>query len=650
MLTQATYTTNIVDGVLSFTSTGADANNTKKNMGLYHALDGDVASGRYRISFKVMIDAGGFSVLLGDAVNSTTTVFKNSISLLKLDGTTVTSYQATTPSVTLSAEGEPQAKVNAGRWVDVDLIVDRDNAQAWISVGGSEYVEWRDEDFIPGSFAGLTWKYFGLSLPAQQSTFGYVDDVKILKLAPVKSTSDKYTIKTWDDFTDGDDLSFALTGSDSRSSDGLVWVNSANKSTNEKIAYGKYIAYTPERDGLLVLKFSVDNVVEKREPTLCVNTADAAWDCMASTALAKVKVTSAETEYILKADLEAGTTYYIWPYSYNWEGGKFYHNYTITSVAYIYETPHERVFDVAAGATEACAEVLAERLDFIKTGEGTLRLVGNNSFVGDVRVNAGTLRLEGPYEAVGTMIAHYEGNELEATNQFVTAAAVTRPLHTFMVWNPSGVEGDYYTAMSDYNNSLWCVRKRGQNDGYWQVRNYNTWTRQVAVNGSGDAAKSGLQLLEVTTGDWVRNATGRLAFGSGKENALHEIVLYSTALTDEQQALMETYLMAKWGIGAATYTQLPEASSVSVAAGATLDLGAARPVVSRVTLAAGSVLAVDAVHSGEKLLTAQTIVNDGAVLMVGGKVSSCYGLAIVNNPGGMQSLVAQRRGLLVVFQ
>ena len=106
--------------------------------------------------------------------------------------------------------------------------------------------------------------------------------------------------------------------------------------------------------------------------------------------------------------------------------------------------------------------------------------------------------------------------------------------------------------------------------------------------------------------------------------------------------------MDKWGISAASI--LPRAADVSVSAGATLDLGIQRPAVAHVTLAAGSVLAVDAVHAGEVLLTAQTIVNEGAVLKVGGVVSTRFALTVINNPDGTQSLVAQRKGLLVIFK
>ena len=337
VLTQAVNEKAIVDGALSIMSTGADASNTKKNMGIYRALDADVASGRYRISFKAKIEAGTVNFLLGDAINTTTTLFKNSVVLMTLTGTAVTGYQNLVPEVTIGEDGKPQARVNTSRWVDFDLIVDRDNARAALSVGGSDYVEWSDPEFIPGSFAGLPWKYFGLTTPGQMSTYGAIDEVKIVKLAPVKVESDKYVMTTWDDFTDGNGLGFVRTSDDEVTSAGLVWKNSANKGTAGTLTYGKYITFTPTANGLFVLKFSVDSIVARREPTLIVSEAETTADCTTANKLASVVTASAQTEYILRAELEAGKTYIIWPYSYNWTGAKYEHNYTISSVAYITE-------------------------------------------------------------------------------------------------------------------------------------------------------------------------------------------------------------------------------------------------------------------------------------------------------------------------
>lgn len=1266
VLTQAVCETNVVAGALYFMSTGADSANTKKNFGLYRALESDVASGRYRISFKAMIDAGSLTVQLGDAINTTTTLFKNSVKLLTLDGKTVTGYQALQPSITVNGD-VAQAAVNMSRWVDVDLIVDRDNAKAWLSVAGSEYVAWTDEAFIPGSFSGLSWKYFGVTMPGQQSSYGYVDDVKIVKLAPVKSTSDKYTIQTWDDFSDANGLSFHQTSSDAVTTAGLVWANSANKGTTGTISYGKYIVFTPSVSGLLSIKFSVDNVVDKRNPTLLVTQADAVSDCSTSTnRIASVAVTAANTEYVLTANLEAGKTYYIWPYSYNWSGANFQHNYTIASIAYIYETPiiekvpffitggqsntdgrlyadvlpdylkagnaaaqvstgsgqfaawapatgtdgqsdkwaydavtyyhlaqalgtfyvaktsyggtsidprvsnspsshanawlsqygggyhwsadpaflaattrtrttfeqdgviydgqsllktwianidasldtlvaagkepeikailwhqgesdrtvagdykanllqmvayvrthlvektgkteyanlpffcgtipfastqgsttidrtfleldedssnnifavdiHDitlksdnihfsaegaqifgrrlynrmidegviegekvdepyavrkpdfgvehvvnntttwtfsdfatgtylaganevadinglylhgednanrgfksmsanqslafsigsedpvsitrapyvagrgygknvtattsagnpsgsfytlagvnvgragafeaiirpnrdgatyqlyfngkvidemtnsvtgvnvvlkgsntvegtyfinmnnfsylfgarfvpgeemdpvtvtipasgvttfgniygatfavpaeleaftvaadasdstkltlasvnslnvgqavvlrgepgtytltaaqgtvyaggnllvpqtvdgtveavsgedfanylltsatgmltftksdgatvlpagsaylavsmgsasatqnllsavlpprtKAFDVPTGETVTCADNLSGSLLVTKAGEGVLTLAGNNTFGGTIAVAEGTLKLGAPYAAVGTLITNIVGEALE-TNRHVMASAVSRPKHSFLVWNPTGLKNDYCEVMGDYNNANWRVRKRNAGDTYWQVRNYNTWTRTVLVDGSGDAVRDGLQLLEETTGDWVRNSTGRLFFGSGKDNVLHEVVLYSETLPEDKRIQMETYLMAKWGIGEATYTQVPAGASIEVAAGATLDLGTCRPMVNSLTLEKGAIVTAESLEPGTILVTAQSVVDRGAKVV--GSEEDVH-LVVVTNGDGTQSLKIAR--------
>ena len=371
VLTQAVNERAIVNGALSFMSTGADAGNTKKNMGLYRVLDADVASGRYRISFKAKIEAGTINFLLGDAINSTTTLFKNSVVLMTLTGTAVTGYQKGTPEITLGGDGKAQARVNASRWVDFDLIVDRDNARAALSVGGSEYVEWSDPDFIPGSFAGLSWKYFGLTTPGQMSTYGAIDEIKILKLKSVPSTNDKYEVQTWDDFSDGNGMSFALTSSDAKTTEGLVWADSANKGTAGSLTYGKYITFTPSQSGLLSLAFSVDSVVAKREPTIIVSEAETTSDCTTANALKSVKVASANTEYILTCDLEVGKTYIIWPYSYNWSGAGYHHIYTISKVAYITEKKVvEKVpFFIVGGQSNTDGRLYSDVLpDYLKSG------------------------------------------------------------------------------------------------------------------------------------------------------------------------------------------------------------------------------------------------------------------------------------------
>ena len=176
-------------GGIYFMSAGANAENVKKNYGFYHQFDNaaQMTNGRYRVSFKVMMDSGHITWQLFNSLGNTTTPFNGTATtFLDIRGTALTSYAGTAPLLTLGDEDAPQNIVNKLRWIDVDVIIDRDNDRAWVSVGGSDYVEYRNAAFLPGSYAGTTWKYFGISCESQMSSYGYVDDVKIVKLASVE--------------------------------------------------------------------------------------------------------------------------------------------------------------------------------------------------------------------------------------------------------------------------------------------------------------------------------------------------------------------------------------------------------------------------------------------------------------------------------
>ena len=446
----AVWSTNIVDGALYFTTTGADAGNTKKNFGICYPLDNSIAAGRYRISFKAMIEAGNISYVLGDSVYKTTTMlFNNNVSLFNLDSTVATGYKSTSPLITIDEEVQ-QAKVNASRWVDVDMIIDRDNARAWVSIGGSEYVEWQDTSFLPNSFDGRTWNYFGITCPGQESTYGYVSDIKIVKLAaktyptitisaavggdsqaplgsvtingsavnsltlysgndvmlkaesanvnlykfsgwknandeivstaanlyyPAQASDINLTavfteyganedrVLTWD-FSDylGDfevsgaaqtvsvnGMDFVITSDDKLTGSGLIWKNSANNGTSQTIYYQKYIKFVPPADGTFTLEFSVDNYNSSRKPNVNINATNEIAGCTINNRLAYTQVSASNTVYTLSAELEGGKTYYLWPYSYNWSGGKFYHNYTISSISYTYAPVYYAVSTAAEG-------------------------------------------------------------------------------------------------------------------------------------------------------------------------------------------------------------------------------------------------------------------------------------------------------------
>ena len=175
-------------GGIYFMSAGAASDNTKKNYGFYHRFDdgAQMTNGRYRVSFKAMMDSGHITWQLFNSLGSTTTPFNGTgTTILDVKGTALTAYAGTAPQSTLNGNGESQNIVNKLRWIDVDVILDRDNDRAWVSAGGSDYVEYQNTAFLPGSYAGRTWKYFGISCESQMSSYGHVDDIKIVKLASV---------------------------------------------------------------------------------------------------------------------------------------------------------------------------------------------------------------------------------------------------------------------------------------------------------------------------------------------------------------------------------------------------------------------------------------------------------------------------------
>ena len=1028
ILSQAVTSKSVVDGAIYFTTTGADSSNTKKNFVIYKTLDQDMGAGRYRISFKAMIEAGDLNFKLCDSVGTTSSPFPSATSLFEMFTTSVIGYGSTSPLITVDADAEgnpvPQAKPNVSRWVDVDLILDRDNARAWISAGGSEYVEYEDAAFLPGSFSGRTWKYFGITCPSQTSSYGYVDEVKIVKLssvtyptvtataAPSDATMGEITINgyatnsltvfagrdfmikaaptdynrykfsgwsngataanlfienctanvnltasfeayghddtrtlAWD-FSDyqGDfevsgsaqtitnnGLEFHLTADDALTSEGLIWDNSANSGTSDNLAYAKYIVFTPAASGTITIKFSVSNTANSRTPKMIIKAANSTSECSSSGAVATKEISAINTETTITASLTGGTTYYIWPYSYNWSGGKMYHTWTIPSITYDYApvyctatasvsgmgkaeivgesavfagdsvtfkatpatgaykftgwtdsegesvttanpytvaltadlalTAHfaaleegeaytasvdfanmtavsatattvitngafvyhlasgdslssdgvyfsknsiktsgssvsgryieftapqsgtvEIVFqagaveisstknvrpylmentgdtmtsdnadssvqvdaantdktlsfevekgvtyniysyyynretwikltsinypgaadlvtltlaasptdggtltvngaevtgavnalqgetvslaataaagkyeftkwsddstdnprtvmvseataltavfskiytalDVASGETETRTAALTGESNYKKTGAGTLTLVGNNTFTGDLLVSEGTLKIATPYDAVGTMLARFDttvastisytneifesiadvnggsvslnlgsstnapavaavegvlgGNTVIGSSAFrlySSAAYASKPETIYMVWNPV-VNGKYLTAIATDTNK-YNVQRHNTLTGQYESNVNGTYSGgNIYVNGSTAVVQTGDQVVCVNTNSWIRYSSTKLYFGSADNCYIGEVILYSTRLDDNQRSVMDEYLMAKWGIGDGTYTLFPTNASLSVASGATLDLG-----------------------------------------------------------------------------
>ena len=167
------------DGI-AFTSSGANSSGQKKNCGFTRALDSPIASGRFRISFKARFGDGELVFALSNTKGTTTWPMEGGEKILTLDGSANVFGEAG-PFVTLSADETPvpQAMINAGEWMDVDMIIDLDALKVSASVGGSDY-----KTFAIESASHVPYSYFGITLAGGKAHEGAIDDVRIVALAP----------------------------------------------------------------------------------------------------------------------------------------------------------------------------------------------------------------------------------------------------------------------------------------------------------------------------------------------------------------------------------------------------------------------------------------------------------------------------------
>ena len=167
------------DGI-AFTSSGANSSGQKKNCGFTRALDSPIASGRFRVSFKARFGDGELVFALSNTKGTTTWPMEGGEKILTLDGSANVFGEAG-PFVTLSADETPvpQAMINAGEWMDVDMIIDLDALKVSASVGGSDY-----KTFAIESASHVPYTYFGITLAGGKAHEGAIDDVRIVALAP----------------------------------------------------------------------------------------------------------------------------------------------------------------------------------------------------------------------------------------------------------------------------------------------------------------------------------------------------------------------------------------------------------------------------------------------------------------------------------
>ena len=121
--------------------------------------------------------------------------------------------------------------------------------------------------------------------------------------------------------------------------------------------------------------------------------------------------------------------------------------------------------------------------------------------------------------------------------------------------------------------------RKGPNSTDWYVG--GLWENgALAAQDSGTGGvpypSSSRALISAVKGTGIVRGSGydnRMYIGGKAEAEWSEVLTYTREMGFDEKAAVEQYLMAKWGIGDATYNALPATANVTLASGATLDLG-----------------------------------------------------------------------------
>lgn len=207
--------------------------------------------------------------------------------------------------------------------------------------------------------------------------------------APFASRATSYTgVSTFDYGC----FKFQMISGDSVGASGATWYKVA---VDDKSALGTalsetgdhYIKFTAPYDGTVSFKTSVDSLSSKCKAALYIKAAEAASAC-ANSGDAKVNFTEANKVYTLSLDVTAGTTYYVWAYSWNAGAGGYNPYITISSIIYSHASDLTTLTvansDSTAGAVTVNGAAVDGELD-VQKGE-YVHLVatpsGANAFAG----------------------------------------------------------------------------------------------------------------------------------------------------------------------------------------------------------------------------------------------------------------------------
>ena len=190
---------------------------------------------------------------------------------------------------------------------------------------------------------------------------------------------------------------------------------------------------------------------------------------------------------------------------------------------------------------------------------------------------APTRTVEGGYASVASkkflMSEDYSGSK---DNNYIARSFF------FVAKTSDGVfAGNWEFAAS--NPCRWGIKVRNHNllrnaNGSWSTGGFWENGALAAQDGAygGLPYPSSRSLISAVKTDGIIRGSGqdnRMFIGGRAAAEWSEVLTYTRQMGFDEKAAVEQYLMAKWGIGDATYAALPATANVTMTAGATLDLG-----------------------------------------------------------------------------
>lgn len=129
------------------------------------------------------------------------------------------------------------------------------------------------------------------------------------------------------------------------------------------------------------------------------------------------------------------------------------------------------------------------------------------------------------------------------------------------------------TGGTTSNPSRWMIGLRSSLRR-WEKYIYGNWsgTDGLYQNGVAGCPSTNSPFVFSAMGQWTRYASDTVTLGGSNSMTWGEVLFYNREVTESERVGIEDYLMWKWGFNSA-YTPLTAANALTMANGATLDLG-----------------------------------------------------------------------------